>query len=63
MYNIFIDFSMSAETLTWTNWFELPFLQALIEAAQKEVSITLSDHEPVISTIYVRKRSSKWPYF
>jgi len=61
-YDYIFHKSMSAETLTWTNWFELPFLQALIEAAQKEVSITLSDHEPVISTIYVRKRSSKWPY-
>jgi endonuclease/exonuclease/phosphatase family metal-dependent hydrolase len=45
----------SPGTITWANRFELPILHTNITQAQKEVLIPLSDHEPVISTIYVKK--------
>ena len=61
-YFFFLFFSMNPQTLTWANWFELPILNTNITEAQKEVFITLSDHEPVISTIYVKKFSKTWPY-
>ena len=39
--------------------FELPSFQTNIIQNQKEVSITLSDHEPLISTIYL---PNWWPF-
>ena len=45
----------SPGTITWANRFELPILHTNITEAKKEVVIPLSDHEPVISTIYVKK--------
>ena len=53
---------MNFQTLMWTNFFELPFLKTNITEAQNEVFITLSDHEPVISTVYVQKWGTNWPY-
>jgi len=61
-YDYIFHRSMNPQTLTWANWFELPILNTNITEAQKEVFITLSDHEPVISTIYVKKFSKTWPY-
>ena len=29
---------------------------------EKEIVISLSDHEPVISTIYIKKWSEWWPF-
>jgi hypothetical protein len=56
-YDYIFHKSMSPGTITWANWnwLELPILYTNITQAQKEVFITLSDHEPVISTIYVKK--------
>ena len=61
-YDYIFHKSMSPGTITWANWFELPILHTNISQAQKEVFITLSDHEPVISTIYVKKFSQFWPF-
>jgi len=61
-YDYIFHKSMSPGTITWANWFELPILHTNITEAQKEVFITLSDHEPVISTIYVKKFSQIWPF-
>lgn len=61
-YDYIFHRSMNPQTLTWANWFELPIINTNITEAQKEVFITLSDHEPVISTIYVKKFSKTWPY-
>jgi len=61
-YDYIFHRSMNPMTQVWANWFELPFLQTNITETQKEVFITLSDHEPVISTIYVKKFSKTWPY-
>jgi len=61
-YDYVFHRGMNNRTITWTNFFELPFLQTNITEAQKEVFITLSDHEPVISTVYVKKWSDHWPY-
>jgi len=61
-YDYIFHRSMNPWTQVWANWFELPFLQTNITETQKEVFITLSDHEPVISTIYVKKFSKTWPY-
>jgi len=61
-YDYIFHRSMNPTTITWANWFELPILNTNITKAQKEVFITLSDHEPVISTIYVKKFSKNWPY-
>ena len=52
-FNFF--FSNNPNTTIWVNWFGLPFLQTRITQAQKETFITLSDHEPVISTINLKK--------
>ena len=52
-------FSNNPNTTIWVNWFGLPFLQTKITQAQKETFITLSDHEPVISTINLKK----WKWF
>ncbi len=57
-------FSNSERTFSWTNWFELPFITAKIrinetKMATREIKVTLSDHEPVISTIYGQKW--EWP--
>ena len=51
--------SNNANTTIWVNWFGLPLLQTRITQAQKETFITLSDHEPVISTINLKK----WKWF
>ena len=39
-----------------------PALTADLEMEGKEIVISLSDHEPVISTIYIKKWSEKWPF-
>ena len=44
---------------TFAFGFELPSFQTNIIQNQKEVSITLSDHEPLISTIYL---PNWWPF-
>ncbi len=46
---------MNPSTITRTQWFALPLLQTKITKSQGEVSIPLSDHEPLISHIYVKK--------
>ena len=48
-------FSNNDQTLTWVNWFDLPFLQTNITEQQRQQFITLSDHEPVFSTVYFKK--------
>ena len=44
---------------TVANSFELPSFHTNVIQDQKEVSITLSDHEPLITTIWVEKW---WPF-
>ena len=51
--------SIHSGSITFANWFELPSFHTNVILDQKEVSITLSDHEPLISTIYVLKQ---WPF-
>ena len=47
--------SIHSGSITFANWFELSSFHTDIIQDQKEVSITLSDHEPLISTIYLLK--------
>ena len=47
--------SIPSGSITFANWFELSSFHTDIIQDQKEVSITLSDHEPLISTIYLLK--------
>jgi len=54
-YDYVFHKSNNANTTIWVNWFGLPLLQTRITQAQKETFITLSDHEPVISTINLKK--------
>lgn len=54
--------SNSNRTNVWTSWFELPFLTTQIFKTHKEETVTLSDHEPVIATLYMKKWSKTWPY-
>ena len=44
---------------TFSFGFELPSIHTNVIQNQKEVSITLSDHEPLISTIYL---PNWWPF-
>ena len=55
IFSIIYFSSNNANTTIWVNWFGLPLLQTRITQAQKETFITLSDHEPVISTINLKK--------
>lgn len=56
----------------WTSWFELPlFVTKIVLKAiagrsgnnqPSETTISLSDHEPVFSTMYIKRWNATWPY-
>ena len=60
-YDYIFHKGMSPGTKTWADWSEFLILRTNIINQAQEVSITLSDHEPVISTIYVEKWQF-WPF-
>lgn len=46
----------SPDVIVWTNWFELPFFKTTIfKETKNEAIISLSDHEAVHSTMYIKK--------
>ena len=50
-------------TTIQTNWFWLPYLTGRIFTKdKKEEVVSLSDHEAVAATLYLRRWSDKWPY-
>ena len=49
-------------SITFANWFELLSFHTNVIQDQKEVSITLSDHEPLILTIYLLKWWLFWSF-